>query len=96
MGWDLHSPVYSCPIGQNLVTWPHLVQGKLENVVLIWKVMGTAKIWELYYRRKEGRVGIEFTARIPGAMHTACRSPPRTWQISTCAAYINHGGARWV
>lgn len=68
----------------------------LENVVLIWKVMGTAKIWELYYRRKEGRVGVEFTARIPGAMHTACRSPPRTWQISTCTAYISHGGARWV
>lgn len=44
MGWDLHSPVYSCPICQNLVTWPHLLQGKLENVVLIWKVMGTAKI----------------------------------------------------
>lgn len=80
VGWGFHSPVYSCPIGQNLVTRLHPLQAKLENVVLIWEVMGTAKMCEFYYRRKEGRVGVEFPASTLGATHTACRSPPRAFR----------------
>lgn len=54
------------------------------------EVMGTAKIWEFYYSRKEGKVDIEFSLQAqllwsgakPGAMNIAFCLLLKTWKLA--------------
>lgn len=39
--------------GQNIVTWPHQFQGKLENVLFIPRVKCPAKIWGSVAKERE-------------------------------------------